>query len=299
MEFETSQGNLEAGQVWTKAKAMTDYVKSAHWAIPENKLFKYQVGFTCPPHDFDAAPSDFLRVCPETVGVHGRMLHGPGYTHRLDQRKQNFDLLEEFVLCMANNGADVCGQVGSNWVHASGLGVEGIRQHCDMLSDKYETPFHMAGYAMVEALRDRNVEKVALNGAYHHPSWWQGTVWFLKEAGFDVLWAGNFHDQGWFATQQEINDCIWCFDGVLAMKSFAYVADKAPHADAYLINGMCNFRRDHDQLAQRPVHLEVELEDMLGKPMISHDNALYWRIFKSLGLAPATRQGSLFSSLKG
>ena len=35
--------------------------------------------------------------------------------------------------------------MGSNWVHASGLGVEGIRQHCADLTDKYETPFHMAG----------------------------------------------------------------------------------------------------------------------------------------------------------
>ena len=53
---------------------------------------------------------------------------------------------------MANNGADVCGQVGSNWVHASELGVEGIREHCERLSDTYQTPFHMAGYAMVEAM---------------------------------------------------------------------------------------------------------------------------------------------------
>ena len=113
------------------------------------------------------------------------------------------------------------GQVGSNWVHASGLGVEGIRQHCEALSDRYETPFHMAGYAMVEALRDRNIEKIALNAAYHHPSWWQGTVGFLREAGFDVVWAGNFHDQGWFDTQEEINDCIWCFDGDLARKKFS------------------------------------------------------------------------------
>jgi len=47
---------------------------------------------------------------------------------------------------MAKNGADVCAQVSSNWVHASGLGVEGIRDHYAMLSDRYETPFHMAGY---------------------------------------------------------------------------------------------------------------------------------------------------------
>ena len=277
---------------------MTKYEKPKHWATPRNKLFPHQVGFTCPPIDWDAAPSDFLRMAPETVGVHGWMLHVPDYRHQLDQRKQNFGMMEDFVQCMANNGANVCGQVGSNWVHASGLGVEGIRQHCEMLSEKYETPFHMAGYAMVEALRAMNVEKVALNAAYHRPDWWRGTVNFWKEAGFDVLWAGNFVDQGWFETQEEVDSMHWCFDGDLARKSFEYVAEKAPGADAYLINGMCNFRRAGDELAQRPVHLEADLEALLGKPVIGHDTALYWRIFKTLELAPTTRQGQLLTSLK-
>ena len=273
------------------------YTKAAHWSEPKNKLFSHQVGFTCPPHDFDAAPSDFLRMAPRSVGVHGRMLHVPDYRHRLDQRKRNFGLLEEFVHCMANNGVDVCGQVGSNWVHASGLGVTGIRDFCARMSDTYQTPFHMAGYAMVEALREMNVERVALNAAYHHPDWWQGTVGFLREAGIDVLWAGNFHDQGWFASQQEINDCIWCFDGDLAERSFAYVAEQAPQADAYLINGMCNFRSGPGGLAERPVHLETRLEAMLGKPVVGHDTALYWAMFRTLGLAPTTAQGRLLSSL--
>jgi len=272
-------------------------MKPERWTDPANKLFPYQVGFTCPPHDFDAAPSDFLRMSPDTVGVHGRMLHVPDYAHELDQRKQNFDLLEEFVECMSNNGADVCGQVGSNWVHASGLGVDGIRQYCERLSETYETPFHMAGYAMVEALRELNIEKVALNAVYHWPTWWQGTVGFLKEAGFDVIWAGNFVDQGFIATQEECNAQIWCFDGDLATESMAYVAGKAPNVDAYLANGMCNFRRASDGLAQRFVSLEVGLESMLGKPLITHDNALYWRIFKTLGLFPTTRQGRLLSTL--
>ena len=273
------------------------YEKAPHWSKPKNKLFAHQVGFTCPPHDYDAAPSDFLRMAPRSVGVHGRMLHVPDYRHRLDQRKQNFGLLEEFVHCMANNGVDVCGQVGSNWVHASGLGGGGIRDFCARMSDTYETPFHMAGYAMVEALRELNVERVALNAAYHHPDWWQGTVGFLQEAGFDVVWAGNFHDQGWFDSQQQINDCIWCFDGDLAEKSFAYVAEKAPQADAYLINGMCNFRSGPDGLAERPVHLETRLEAMLGKPVVGHDTALYWAMFRTLGLGPTTQQGRLLSSL--
>ena len=264
---------------------------------PEQKLFPHQVGFTCPPFDFDAAPSDFLRIAPRSVGVHGWMLHDPDYQHGLDQRKKNFGMLDDFVHCMARNGVDVAGQVGSNWVHASGLGVEGIRQHCDDLSDKHGVRFHMAGYAMVEALRAMNVEKVALNAAYHWPAWWQGTVGFLKEAGFDVLWAGNFHDQGWFDSQEAVNAKRWIFDGDLAQKSFEYVAEQAPTADAYLINGMCNFRSGPNGLPQRPLHLTSMLETRLGKPVVGHDTALYWRIFKSLGLAPVTPQGLLLESL--
>ncbi len=263
----------------------------------EHKLFPYQVGFTCPPFDFDAAPSDFLRIAPPSVGVHGWMLHVPDYVHGLDQRKQNFGMLDEFCHCMSRNGVDVAAQVGSNWVHASGLGVEGIRQHCADLSDKYELQFHMAGYAMVEALREIGAEKVALNAAYHWPEWWQGTTGFLKEAGFDVIWAGNFHDQGWFESQAAVNDCRWVFDGHLAVKSFDYVAEKAPQADAFLINGMCNFRTGPQGQPERPLHLTQALEERLGKPVIGHDTALYWRIFKSLGLAPAGPKGRLLERL--
>lgn len=56
---------------------MNAYQNPARWTNPDNKLFPYQVGFTSPSHDFDAAPIDFLRMAPETVGVHGRMLHEP------------------------------------------------------------------------------------------------------------------------------------------------------------------------------------------------------------------------------
>ncbi|MEM1373415.1 MAG: hypothetical protein AAGF78_03415 [Pseudomonadota bacterium] len=269
----------------------------AEWT-PEQKLFPSQVGFTCPPFDYDAAPSDFLRIAPRSVGVHGWMLHVPDYAHGLDQRRANFGMMDDFCHCMARNGADVAAQVGSNWVHASGLGVEGIRAHCEALSERHGVAFHMAGYAMVEALRAMNVEKVALNGAYHWPAWWQGTVGFLKEAGFDVLWAGNFVDQGWYATQEEVNALRWIFPGELALKSFEYVAEQAPAADAILINGMCNFRGEGG-VPERPLHLTPMLEEALGKPVIGHDTALYWRVFKTLGLAPEGRHGKLLEELDG
>lgn len=264
---------------------------------PAQKLFPHQVGFTCPPRDWDAAPTDFLRIAPHSVGVHGWMLHVPDYRHRLEQRTQNFEMLEDFAAVMANNGADVCAQVGSNWVHASGLGVQGISDFCARLSDTYGLAFHMAGYALVEALRSMNVEKVALNAVYHWPEWWQGTVGFLKEAGFDVLWAGNFVDQGWFASQDDVNAKRWIFDGELARRSFEFVAEKAPDADVYLANGMVNFRSGADGQPQRMLHLTPALEEVLGKPVVAHDTALYWRIFRSLDLAPTGNHGRLLETL--
>lgn len=277
---------------------MSDAMSMPNKWKQEHKLFPHQVGFTCPPHDWDAAPSDFSSISDDTVGVHGWMLHVPDYRHQLTQRNQNFSLLREYAQLMANNGADVCGQVGSNWVHASGLGVNGIRDFCQDIENEFGVPLHMAGYAMVEALRELNIEKVALNAVYHWPEWWQGTVGFLKEAGFDVVYAGNFFDQGWFESQEAINDCRWVFDGELARKSFEYVAEKAPNVDAYLANGMCNFRTGPNGQPQRMLHQTIELETLLGKPVVAHDTALYWRIFKTLGIAPTKSIGTLLSQLK-
>ena len=272
-------------------------MKPERWKNPKNKLFPYQVGFTAPPHDFDAAPSDFLRIAPETVGVHGRMLHVPDYEHQLKQRVDNFHLLEEFVQCMSNNGADVVGQVGTNWVHCNATTPDEIRAFCDRLSDTYETPFHMAGMCLVEGLRELNAEKIAVNSVYYWPDWRDGIVRFLKEAGFDVLYYGNFVDQGFYDTDQEMNDCTWIFPGDLAQKSMLYVAEQAPDADAIVVNGMPNWRRA-DGLPQRTVSLVDEMESMTGKPLVSSDFALYWNMFKSLGVAPEQAPGRLLSTLK-
>ena len=108
-------------------------------------------------------------------------------------------------------------------------------------------------------------------------------------------WIG--HDQGWFESQEAVNDCRWVFDADLALKSFEYVAEQAPDADVILINGMCNFRSGENGLPQRPLHLTPMLEGRLDKCIVGHDTALYWRIFRSLGIAPEGDHGRLLGSL--
>lgn len=275
---------------------MNHYNKPSRWSEAANKLFPHQVGFTAPPHDFDAAPSDFLRISPETVGVHGRMLHVPQYTHQLTQRRDNFHLLEEVAHCMANNGADVIAQVGTNWVHCNGTDPSTIQRFCAHLSERYQTPFHMAGMCLVEALHEMGAERIALNSVYYWPDWRDGIARFLRQAGFQLDYVGNFVDQGLYPNQQVCNQQTWIFPTGMAQESMQRVAESAPDVDAYVVNGMPNFRR-HDGLPQRMLSLEVELENLVGKPIIASDTALYWRILKTLELAPTTQQGALLSRL--
>lgn len=271
-------------------------MKPERWSDPSKKLFPHQVGFTAPPHDFDAAPTDFMGIAPRGVGVHGRLLHTETYAHELKQRAANFHLLEEVVHCMSNAGADVVGQVGTNWVHCNGTTPDEIRAFCDRLSDTYETPFHMAGMCLVEGLRELGAEKIALNSVYFWPDWRDGVARFLRQAGFDLVYVGNFVDQGFYATQDEVNELTWIFPGDLAAKSMTYVAEQAPDVDAIVVNGMPNWRGP-DGLPERTLHRVVELENLVGKPIVSSDFALYWNIFRSLGSAPDGSHGRLLSTL--
>ncbi|NKB64444.1 MAG: hypothetical protein GKR95_20775 [Gammaproteobacteria bacterium] len=60
---------------------------------------------------------------------------------------------------------------------------------------------------------------------------------------------------------------------------------------------MPNFRRA-DGLPQRMVSIDRELETSIGKPIVSSDTALYWRIFKTLNIGPVGNQGRLLGGLQ-
>ncbi|MEM9629041.1 MAG: hypothetical protein AAGA21_22625 [Pseudomonadota bacterium] len=272
-------------------------MKPERWNDPAKKIFPHQVGFTAPPHDFDAAPHDFLKIAPEGVGAHGRLIHAEDYAHQLAERVDNFHKLQEVVHCMSNAGADVIGQVGTNWSHAGGKTPSDIREFCDRMADSYQVPLHMAGLSLVEALSSIGAKSITVNGGYYWPDWLDGSTRFLADGGFDILYAGNFVDQGLVATQEEVNEATWIFPGDFATRSFDHVVRQAPEADALVIVGMPNFRRE-DGLPQRPVSILREIEAAIGKPIIASDCALYWNIFRTLGVAPVGAQPHILASLQ-
>ena len=178
----------------------------------------------------------------------------------------------------------------------NGTTLDEIRDYCTQISEKYETPFHMAGYYLVEALGELHIEKIALNSVYYWPDWQDGIAHFLHQAGFDLLYVGNFHNQGWCATQEAVNEQMWIFPGDLFEKSMRFVAEQSPQAEAIGVNGMSNYRRASDGLPQRPVSLAKSVEEQLGLPVMASCNALYWRIYKTLVIQPIGEYGRLIST---
>ena len=274
------------------------YRKPEIWANPVKKPFPFQVGFTAPPGDFEICPSDFLRIAPETVGISSRLLHLSNYSHSLEERHRNFHLLEEVAECMANAGADVIGQVGTNWSHTGGKSPDDVREICKRFSDTYQTPFHMMGLSVLDALRELGAEKIAANTVYYWPDWSDGMIRFLRQGGFEVVSYGNFAELGAYPSQAALDEENFVVPEQVIFDTMARLAERAPDVDAYYISGVVCLARPGDGLRQRILHLETRLEDLVGKPVVASDTALYWRLFKTLGLAPVGRRGRLLSSLQ-
>ncbi|CUJ99839.1 hypothetical protein RUE5091_02060 [Ruegeria denitrificans] len=178
------------------------------WRL-EHKLFPYQVGFTSPPFDFDTAPSDFLRMCPETVGVHRLMLYVPDYVHGAGSPKAELWHARRFYAlhvmqwrrCLRSGRLELgaCLKVGH-------VGCAAI------LRGPVQRARHPLSHGRIrdgrspardECRKGRPERRLSLAGMV------AGHGQIFAGGRFDVLWAD---DQGWFNSQVEVDSYRWVFD---------------------------------------------------------------------------------------
>lgn len=125
---------------------MTVDIQQAH------RRYGAYTGFVTTPKYFDDSPQQFLQVAPQRTGIVQRVLSVPEYSYELDQRSQNFHLLEEAHIALAESDCEVVGQVGSNWVHCQGTtGPAEIEEFCGRLHADTGVRFLMAGHCLVRA----------------------------------------------------------------------------------------------------------------------------------------------------
>ena len=66
------------------------------------------------------------------------------------------------------------------------------------------------------------------NACYYRPDWRDGIARFLRQAGFDLLYCGNFVDLGLCDAQATVDAQHWIFPGEMAARSMQRTAERAP-----------------------------------------------------------------------
>ena len=249
-------------------------------------------GFVTTPACFDPGPQMFARVAPSTMGIQERVLHVDDYEYQLAQRTRNFGLLEEAAIALARCDCQVVGQVGSNWSHCDNKTPDDTRRIMDDFSEKAGVPFLMAGYSIVEALRNIGAESVTIANGYYRDDWMEGINRFITEAGFKVLASGNLVDQG---LRRDLDEMLeveaathWDYPARDLVQSCHKAHLAAPEADVVVQTGA--------GFSMVP-YLEA-IEGLVEKPVIPSDAALYWNMLKHLGApGPHREYGYLLARL--
>lgn len=256
------------------------------------KRYIAHAGFVTTPRYFDDSPQQFLEVAPKGTGVIQRVMHIPDYAYELNQRADNFGLMEEAAVCLGESYAQVIGQVGSNWVHCNGTTPDDIRRICDGISEKAGAPFLMAGMCLVDGLKALGAKRIAVANSYYRRDWMAGINGFLEQAGFEILWAGNVIDQGLYTSLEEQLEVeaatLWDYPAEDVVRACVLAHEAAPQADAVVQTG-AGFRS--------APHIDT-IEGMIGKPLVASDAALYWAMLRELDLGiPVPNRGQLMSLL--
>lgn len=258
--------------------------------IPRQRRYHAYSGFVTTPKYFDDSPQQFLEVAPSGTGVLQRVLHVPDYRYELNQRANNFELLEEAAECLAQAHCQVIGQVGSNWVHCLGTtGPNEIVAFCEQLSEAIGARFLMAGQCIVEALRAINAKTVTIANGYFRDDWSAGINTYLATAGFEILWAGDLIDCGLIKDHQEKLNIeaatLWDYPNHLMVAAAVKAHENAPLADAVVQTG-AGFRM---------LGVVDTVEGLTGKPVVASDIALYWAMLRELELSANPGYGVLLS----
>ena len=256
---------------------------------PRHRRYRAYTGFVTTPGYFDDSPQQFLDVAPSATGILQRVLHVPDYRYELEDRADNFGLLEEAAECLALSHCEVIGQVGSNWVHCQGTGPDEIVAFCDDLSARIGARFLMAGQCLVEGLRAVGASRITIANGYFRPDWSAGINSYLEAAGFEILYAGDLIDQGLVADHEEKLSIeaatLWDYPNHLMVAAAVKAHESAPHADAIVQTG-AGFRM---------LGVVDTVEGLTDTPVVASDVALYWAMLKELGLQANPEYGVLLS----
>ena len=235
---------------------------------------KPKIGFISAPAWFDPAPSEFPTVVEECVLTQQAPLLLPEFDYRLETIATTQNELNLCARSLKAMGCDLIAQVGSPFAWACAQSEAEARYRKEAITSATELPALMTSLAMVDALRELGVNKIAVNCTYYDNVWRDGFSYFMNLCGFDVVHVSSLSDQGVAGPEIKIEDFGWSMTNELTSNSIAFSAGAASSAEAIVVTGT----------GARTLDIISELETKIQRPIVAADTALYWAAARELGL---------------
>lgn len=245
--------------------------------LPSMKNIQYDpspvVGFVTAPEWLEPAITEFPTTVQENIRVRQSPLMLPGFDYQLDSIANVQDQLNLTAQNLEAMGCHLVAQVGTPFAWAGTNSEAEARARCDEMQQVSGVPCVMTSLAMVDGLRARGVNKIAINCPYYEQSWRDQFSEFMRQCDFQVIAAANLHDLGLVQPQESLT-LYHSPSEALIYESFQKLDERAPEAEAIVVPGT----------AVRTLSILQTLEKMLDKPVITADTILYWAIAQQLGL---------------
>lgn len=264
---------------------------------PPKRYYPHQVGWVTPPMAMSRAVNDFVRLSPPTVGINHRVMYSPGFTYSIEDRKRNFGLLEEAVACLAECGVDDVAQVGCNFAHSAGHSLDDLQAYQSRLEKEYMVRLHMEAVCFIDAMAELGARRIAVLAGYNERSWLDGYLRFLAPAPLEILDAENLVEQGFFESERAMRAEGWIFDEAILPLAVQRSLERAPKAQAILIMAMPCWVTADGSVNNVMTYVD-ELERQFGLPVVDGEMAMFWSVYRSIGVAPSAFPGTLLKRLQ-
>ncbi len=255
------------------------------WA--EDPGWRGKIGFIATPV-LDRSHIELLRIAPEGLAPFQTIPHVPNFRVNAEYISKAIDKLEECALALSDGGVDIIAQSGTPFSFAKEGGLAYTQKLHAKLERVTGKPVVMMGLAVINALKNKGYKSVAVACTYYNDDLATRYARFLEDAGIKVLAMENWVSQGFFKSQDTIEETQFWYPMSYTYKAARMVSSHAPEADCVVISGG----------AVRTMDVLEPLEYDLRKPVISSDAAFFWDILTRLDIGePILGRGSLLASL--
>ena len=250
-----------------------------------------KVGFLAPLTTWNDAPLDFLRIAPEGTSVAGAFIPSRGLARTmagssLDRIAEALPAMQEAARDLAEAGADVIAQFG---IPFSLTHAERARDVQSQVADAAGVPVLLMGAAMLDALNQLGVRRIAIASGYYPGDWVSMARRGFESNGFDVVLQENWIEQGVVGSIEESDRLAWEQDVAVTKAHVLRTAERAGGSiDAIVVCGG----------GLRLLGYTAELEAKAGLPVVAGDLAMYWATLRAMAAKPRTTGwGRLLDSL--